>query len=115
MSRTFEGATDSSNASSLFQLSQDSFLLFLGDPSGLWVDGEGFVAVVASSTLCPGLGGSVFDDAFWLLAVGAGNAKSDHGERLPDFALEINTQNNKTGTRVQELIRALIAERDARG
>ena len=46
--------------------------------------------------MCPGLGGSVFDDPLWLLAVGAGNAKSDHGKRLPDFAPEINRLNNMT-------------------
>jgi hypothetical protein len=85
MSRAFEGSTDTSDAGSLFQLSQDSFLLLLSDSPRLWVDGEGFVAGVASCTLRPGLSGSVFDDVLGLLAVRAGNAKSDHSERLPDF------------------------------
>jgi hypothetical protein len=89
--RAFESTADTSNASSFFQLSQDGFFFLFSDSSGLWIDGEGFVTGIASGTLCPRVRGSVLDDILWLLAVGTGNANSDHAKRLPDFAEEINS------------------------
>ena len=53
MRRAFEGSANAPDAGPLFQLSQYGFLLLFGDSPGLWVDGEGFVAGVASSALCP--------------------------------------------------------------
>lgn len=79
----FEGSADTSDAGSLFPVSQDGLFLLLGDSPRLWGDGEGFVALVASSALRPGLGGSVLDDILWLLAGGAANANRDHDQRLP--------------------------------